>query len=295
MSTSVKSRSDRRSVIVSSTPNPANWGPPGELPVSYADRYVLHEYLGRGPDTKTYIAEDLESGYYMSLRIPAERVSEQRFATMCETAERVAELTGVAVDRYRLTGERFLARTLVTNSLWDRFLDDDLELAEVFTIAGNLASSIDALAAEGLHHGNVKLSNVLTEVDVDGRTTGYLVDWPGPCAAPLPIPRYVAHNYMAAPEQLLGLAPTAASDQFGLAMIVVAMLSGQESMARLLASIRVDPAGVEEHVANSVSGYYGPAWSVIATAVAPDHRKRYASCAEFVETLYAVLQKAGCS
>ena len=78
-------------------------------------------------------------------------------------------------------------------------------------------------------------------------------------------------------------------------LVVVAMLGGEESMARLLASLRVDPAGVEEHVANSVPGYYGPAWSVIATAVAPDYRKRYASCAEFVETLYGVLQKAGCS
>ncbi|MGH3522438.1 MAG: protein kinase domain-containing protein, partial [Mycobacterium sp.] len=89
----------------------------------------------------------------------------------------------------------------------------------------------------------------------------------------------------AAPEVLRGQAPSAATDEYGLACSAVELLTGAPPFAAETSTELVDAhlRGVPPQISRNVSWATRAFDNVVARAMARDPERRYQSCTEFVE------------
>ncbi|MFZ4516237.1 MAG: protein kinase domain-containing protein [Acidimicrobiia bacterium] len=289
---------------------PANAAPVNAVPSDTAEfregmtfgRYLLREHLGGGWAGQTWIAEDTFVGCYVALKIAHRNTDSDAFLYGARFSVQLDDLCGVAMhDLGMVDGRAFFARTLVTEGLTEWIEDNGpLPVDRAISIAGNLASVLDAAHGASIVHGNVKPSNVLFEVADDNNEYGYLVDFLAPPSAPgasRSVPReLISATDCVAPEVMDGAAPTPASDQYGLACVVYTMLTGSTPFG-----ITADTVGNREltlpgatprslaAIRPDMMPEVGAAAAVIERALSPHPSARYSSCAEFIETLFASL------
>jgi serine/threonine-protein kinase len=272
-------------------------------------RYLLREYLGRGWQGETWIAEDTFVGCYVSLKLAGPDTDIDAYLHAARFGVQLDDLSGVAMhDLGVVDGRAFLARTLVTDGLVE-WLEDNgpLPVGRAISLAGNLASVLDAAHGAGIVHGNVKPANVLFEVADDNNEYGYLVDFLAPPALPgeprrVPV-ALIAQTDCMAPEIIDGAPPSPAADQYGLACVIYTMMSGTTPFGSSVdgaGNVEVTLPGATPRALSSlmpmgadpspeVRAQAAAAADVIARAMSPHPSARYASCAELVETLYAAL------
>ena len=270
-----------------------------ELPS--AGRYEIVEKIGAGGMGSVYRANDPVIGRAVAVKAivfsevadPKERRDLQiRAAREARSAGMLSHPNIVTVhDIGQAGGVAYIVMELVEGStLWELFCrKGKLGKAELLTILKQSASALDYAHENGVIHRDVKPSNILVRPDGVAKLTDFGV---AKILAAEQLTRtglvVGTPNYMA-PEQVKEQNVTAASDQFGLAVIAYELLTGRKpfdggTFSSLLYKIMSEPAPP----ANEVNPNLPQAVEeVLERALAKDPERRYETCSAFADALEA--------
>lgn len=209
-------------------------------------RYRVVDWLGRGAMGQVYRAHDPSLGREVALKVVLEPLGEQVEARLAREARAMAQLSShpnvvTVYDVGKAAGRTFIAMERVEGTALDRALQRDprswRDIVALFIEAGR---GLAAAHAAGIVHRDFKPSNVL--VGDDGRVK--VGDFGLATAMAAPDARADEQRatswagtpaYMA-PEQHVGQAADAASDQFSFAVALWEALHGSRPFAGETAS-----------------------------------------------------------
>jgi len=195
-----------------------------------AGRYRLIEPLGRGSMSAVWLAEDVELGRHVAVKLLAPSADRERFAREARAVAALSHPNICALYDYgEADGRRYMVLEYLPNgSLEDRLqanrpLPDD----ETARIAGEVAAGLAHAHDRGLVHRDLKPANIL--FDAEGRAkiadfgiarmsgTGTLTD----AGTVLGTASYIS------PEQAAGLPAGPASDVYSFGVILFRMTTGR--------------------------------------------------------------------
>jgi serine/threonine protein kinase len=220
--------------------------PVGPIRGDVVGQYRVLEFLGEGGMGTVFEVEHIALTRHYALKVLRTKVIERdaaaaaKFLREARTAARVrhANIVDVVDFGHLLDGRPYFVMELLEgHSLADLVANGALPMADVVTIARQLANALAAAHDRGVVHADVTPSNVLVvESGVDqgggpGELHVKLVDFGLAELAGeglrdenpefvLGTPAYIS------PEQLRGLAPTDRSDQYGLGAVLFELITG---------------------------------------------------------------------
>ena len=245
-----------------------------------------------------YKARDTMLGRIVAIKVILTPDAEmrKRFLREAQAAARLHHDHIVTVHDLAVDGDTpYLVMEFVDGeSLLAKLERNRLSPAEALRILGEAASALDYSHAAGVVHRDVKLANVM--ITRAGRAK--LADFgiariAGEASLTLADAKLGTPKYMA-PEVLKGAKPSAASDQFALAVMAFYLLTGSfpfdgEALWPLLHCIMNDPApeptSVERTLPKGVDG-------VVLKALSKEPAGRYGNCCAFVDELRRVFRVA---
>jgi serine/threonine-protein kinase len=271
------------------------------VPGSQLAGYVIEEQVGAGGMAVVFRARDGVLGRLAALKIlsPALAADQEFRARFLRESRAVASVEEPHIIPVYGAGEVDGVLYIATKFVPGGDLADVLERAggaldpgRAVTFIEQVASALDAAHAAGLVHRDVKPGNVLVDV-VPGRGEhAYLSDFGLSKRATAASGLTAAGTFLGtpdycAPEQIKGLPVDGRCDQYSLACMAFALLTGnlpfrrQESMATLFAHLN-DPVP-------PLSRYRGDLPSatdaVLARGLAKEPQDRYGRCGEFAAAL----------
>lgn len=203
------------------------------MPVPKISGYRILSVLGHGGMGAVYRARHVESGGEVALKVMRRTLADDpefvlRFKREAQALSSVGHPGIARFVAYGQTGDSvFMAMEYIEGeSLRKRIDDGPLPVDEACRIAGGIADALEAAHRAGIIHRDVKPSNVilspsgakLTDFGLARRTEGSSLTTSGRVMGSLP--------YMA-PERVKGMNVTAASDVYGLGVVLFEMLTGR--------------------------------------------------------------------
>jgi serine/threonine-protein kinase len=219
--------------------------------------FDLHRVLGAGSSATVYLAQDRRDQAWVALKIlvpvgsAASQVDAQaRFVREAELVQRLRHPHIVGLHAFGETaGRRWLAMEFVPGHSLDRHVQARhlLPIPVVAKVGERLALALRHAHGEGVVHRDIKPSNVILDLAGDGlRLTDFgtarLLDKVVTgTELMLGSPAYMA------PELLAGRPADAASDLYGMGVLLFELLSGRRphesaSMGELLRQVANEPA-----------------------------------------------------
>ncbi|MGV9670655.1 serine/threonine-protein kinase [Gordonia sp. NPDC003504] len=250
--------------------------------------YRVVRTLGSGRTGTMYEAEYLEDGSRVALHvIEPDRggPAPEQFIASMRTVSELSHPSIATISRFGVEGD--LASGGVP---WcaTEFVDGPdlahaggLSPAELSRVVGDVAAALDAAHAQGVLHRAVTPSNVIVTRGEDGAIARVVVTDFGVAGADSG-PEALS---FAAPELLQGGMPSPASDQYSLAVLVFACLTGRlpfeapTSAGLMMAQLSAPVPSVGDPAVDAV----------LARALAKDPRARFVSCGEFAGALKGAL------
>ena len=279
------------------------------VPGSQLAGYVIEEQVGAGGMAVVFRARDSVLGRLAALKVlsptlAADQAFRVRFLRESRAVASVEEPHIIPVyGAGDADGVLYIATKFVSGG----------DLADVLQRAGEVlppprvamfieqvAAALDAAHAAGLVHRDVKPGNVLVDV-VQGRGEhAYLSDFglskPAMAATGLTATgTFLGTPDYAPPEQIRGQPVDGRGDQYSLACMAFALLTGnlpfhrQETMATLFAHLNDPVPPLSRFRGDLPAG----ADAVLARGLAKEARGRYARCGEFAAALRDALTGAG--
>jgi serine/threonine-protein kinase len=261
-------------------------------------KYRIIAELGRGGMGIVYKAEDLDLGRTVALKIlsPSTDLTPDQHREYSRRFEVEAKATAALhhpnivtlFDRGEVDGVRYLAMAYVDGQTLDAILRTKriLTVEETVSLLKPIAQALDYAHGNNVIHRDIKPSNIMVQHS-DGRPL--LADF-GIAKATLIDSRQSTvvlgtAAYMA-PEQLRFEPPTAAVDQWALAVVAFQLLTGrlpfpQTGDALFYAILNLPPAWPDDKPSTPLRASREP----IVRALSKDPRDRFASCAEFISAL----------
>lgn len=201
--------------------------------------YRIESLLGAGGMGRVYLAVD-HSGDSVALKVvrpdlARDDVFRRRFDRETRIARTIVHPHVVPVlDAGEHAGVPYLAQRFIAGgSLQDRLREEGrLAIQVTLRLASQVAAGLEALAAEGLVHRDVKPANILldrqggafiTDFGLAKDSRGSVLTRPGQA---LGSPHYMA------PEQIRGEQVSSASDIYSLGCVVYECISGASPFAR---------------------------------------------------------------
>ncbi len=211
--------------------------PPILQPNDVVDDYIIVRELHTNSRSRVYLAKQTGSDSLVAIKTPS--------MTMSQTPEYLAqffqeEWIGKRIDHPNvmaiLTPNNRTSIYTVSEYISGRSLQQwrrdqmDIDLTRIRHITMQIAKGLQALHRKAILHQDLRLENVL----IDQQDHVKIIDF-GACAAAglnaahtIPGTEALPGTAMfMAPEYFIGLAPTFASDQFSLAVVVYYLLSGE--------------------------------------------------------------------
>jgi WD40 repeat protein/serine/threonine protein kinase/DNA-binding winged helix-turn-helix (wHTH) protein len=192
--------------------------------------YRLGVTLGEGAHGIVYEGVQPSTGRDVAVKaMRSELVDEPGFIRRFDTEARVvSNLEHPHIvplyDYWREPGGAYLVMRRLDRSLADELAAGPLDLHEVSILASQLGSALERAHTSGVVHGDIKSSNVLCDRDGNFYLSDFgvatLIDEESNTAPTGPSSGYRA------PETISGERPTAASDQFALAVLLIQAMTG---------------------------------------------------------------------
>jgi serine/threonine-protein kinase len=267
--------------------------------------YRIEAVIGRGGMGVVYLAEHRELRRKVALKLLAPDYADDegfraRFLRESRMAAAIDHPNIIPIyEAGEVEGAYFLAMRYVDGvDLATRLRAGPLAAKEAVRLLGQVASALDAAHAAGLVHRDVKPANLLiaSGQGQDRDDHVYLTDFGltkqrGSETGLTRTGSFLGTLEYIAPEQIEGKGTDGRADQYALAAIAVACLSGQPPFPRdsdvaiLNAHLRDAPPSLHERRAELPIG----ADAVIARAMAKKPEDRYPDCRAFVAELREAL------
>jgi serine/threonine protein kinase len=279
------------------------------VPGSQLAGYVIEEQVGAGGMAVVFRARDAVLGRLAALKVlsPALAADSEFRARFLRESQAVASVEEPHIIPVYGAGEVDGVLYIATKFVPGGDLADVMERAggalepgRAAAFIEQVASALDAAHAAGLVHRDVKPGNILVDVAAGRGEHAYLSDF-GLSKRSMAVSGLTATGTFlgtpdyCAPEQIRGLPVDGRGDQYSLACMAFALLTGnlpfrrQESMATLFAHLN-DPVP-------PLSRYRGDlppgADAVLARGLAKEPRDRYERCGDFAAALRDTLAGAG--
>jgi serine/threonine protein kinase len=281
------------------------------VPGSQLAGYVIEEQAGAGGMAVVFRARDGVLGRLAALKVlsPALAADQEFRARFLRESRAVASVEEPHIIPVYGAGEvdgvLYIATKFVAGGDLAAVLEragGALDPGRAVTFIEQVASALDAAHAAGLVHRDVKPGNILVDV-VPGRAEhAYLSDF-GLSKRSMATSGLTATGTFlgtpdyCAPEQIRGLPVDGRGDQYSLACMAFALLTGnlpfrrQESMATLFAHLN-DPVPPLSRYRSDLPSATD---AVLARGLAKEPRDRYGRCGEFAAALRDSLTGAGYS
>lgn len=269
----------------------------GALP-EFIGPYRVLEELGRGAMGVVYLAEDLNIGREIAVKVvrfdpylSSDEKAQLRLRLMRE-ASAAGKLNHPGIVTVHQLGEQdnvvYIAMEYVRGVPLEKMLAAGpmRDKARVFAILREVADALDYAHAAGVIHRDVKPANILVSDNGRAKITDFGIAKIGSqhmtqTGMVLGTPSYMA------PEQLMAAQIDGKADQFSLGVMAFLMLSGRppfkaDSMAALIFQIvQTEPPPLHE----IASQYSVEASAVLSRALAKRAADRFEDCTSFVNVL----------
>ncbi|MFD4673489.1 serine/threonine-protein kinase [Lentzea sp. NPDC058450] len=255
--------------------------------------YRIDGVLGRGGMSVTYRATDVRLGRKVALKVIGEHLApdaefRERFVDEARNTSAIDHANIVPLyDFDEVDGLLYIAMRLVDGQdLAGHIKSGPLTPARTLTLLAQVAEALDMLHGKGLVHLDVKPANVLVTEKEGVREHVYVADFGltrrGATGHRTRTGDFLGSPTYAAPEHLRGEPVDGRTDQYALACMLFACLSGRPPFQ----------GGVQEVIAGHL-GSAVPALSqlvalpptiddVIRKGTSKDPAQRYANCAELI-------------
>lgn len=262
--------------------------------------YRIDGVLGRGGMSVTYKATDVRLGRKVALKVIGEHLApdaefRERFVDEARNTSAIDHANIVPLyDFDEVDGLLYIAMRLVDGQdLSGHVKEGPLTPARTLTLLAQVAEALDMLHGKGLVHLDVKPANVLVTTKEGSREHVYVADFGltrrGATGHRTRTGDFLGSPTYAAPEHLRGEPVDGRTDQYALACMLFACLSGRPPFQ----------GGVQEVIQGHL-GQTVPALSqlvalppaiddVIRKGTSKDPSQRYANCAELVNAARVAL------
>lgn len=262
--------------------------------------YRIDGVLGRGGMSVTYKATDVRLGRKVALKVIGEHLApdaefRERFVDEARNTSAIDHANIVPLyDFDEVDGLLYIAMRLVDGQdLSGHIKEGPLTPARTLTLLAQVAEALDMLHGKGLVHLDVKPANVLVTTKEGTREHVYVADFGltrrGATGHRTRTGDFLGSPTYAAPEHLRGEPVDGRTDQYALACMLFACLSGRPPFQ----------GGVQEVIQGHL-GQTVPALSqlvalppaiddVIRKGTSKDPSQRYANCAELVNAARVAL------
>jgi serine/threonine protein kinase len=278
------------------------------VPGSQLAGYVIEEQVGAGGMAVVFRARDGMLGRLAALKIlsPALAADQEFRARFLSESRAVASVEEPHIIPVYGAGEVDGVLYIATKFVSGGDLSDVLQRAggaleprRAVAFIEQVASALDAAHAAGLVHRDVKPGNILVDVAPGRGEHAYLSDFGLSKGAMATSGLTATGTFLgtpdySAPEQIRGLPVDGRADQYSLACMAFALLTGNlpfrrpESMATLFAHLN-DPV---PPLARYRGGLPPGMDVVLARALAKEPKDRYGRCGEFAAALRDTLASA---
>jgi serine/threonine protein kinase len=279
------------------------------VPGSQLAGYVIEEQVGAGGMAVVFRARDAMLGRLAALKVlspalAADQEFRTRFLRESQAVASVEEPHIIPVyGAGEVDGVLYIATKFVSGGDLADVLQragGALEPGRAATVVEQVASALDAAHAAGLVHRDVKPGNILVDV-VPGRGEhAYLSDFGLSKRAMAASGLTATGTFLGtpdycAPEQIRGLPVDGRGDQYSLACMAFALLTGNlpfrrpESMATLFAHLNDPVPPLATYRGDLPPGTD----AVLARGLAKAPQDRYERCGEFAAALRGTLASAG--
>ena len=204
----------------------------------FAGRYRLVEQIGRGGMGVVFQAEDTRLKRSVALKFLAQELAADGHARarFFREAEAAAALDSPHVCTVYEVGEHdgraFIAMALVEGgTLKARIAKERLPLAEVLTLACEIAGGLAAAHACGVVHRDIKPANILLTADGEARLADFGIARIGAVSDMTSTGVVLGTLAYMAPEQAAGLPADARSDIWSAGCVFYQMLTGRTPFA----------------------------------------------------------------
>ncbi|QFZ16441.1 serine/threonine-protein kinase [Saccharothrix syringae] len=265
--------------------------------------YRIDGVLGRGGMSVTYKATDVRLGRKVALKVIGEHLTadaefRERFVDEARNTSAIDHANIVPLyDFDEVDGLLYIAMRLVDGQdLAALIKDGPLPPARVLTLLGQVAEALDMLHGKGLVHLDVKPANVLVTTKEASREHVYLADFGltrrGATGHRTRTGDFLGSPTYAAPEHLRGEPLDGRTDQYALACMLFACLSGRPPFQGGVQDV------IQGHLGSDIPALSGlvslpPAIDdVLRKGTAKDPAQRYSSCVELVNAARVALSAA---
>ncbi|MBY8851299.1 serine/threonine-protein kinase [Saccharothrix longispora] len=265
--------------------------------------YRIDGVLGRGGMSVTYRATDVRLGRKVALKVIGEHLTadaefRERFVDEARNTSAIDHANIVPLyDFDEVDGLLYIAMRLVDGQdLAALIKDGPLSPARTLTLLGQVAEALDMLHGKGLVHLDVKPANVLVTAKEAVREHVYLADFGltrrGATGHRTRTGDFLGSPTYAAPEHLRGEPLDGRTDQYALACMLFACLSGRPPYQGGVQEV------IQGHLASETPSLTAlvslpPAIDdVLRKGTSKDPSQRYGSCAELINAARVALSAA---
>ncbi|MFT7839357.1 serine/threonine-protein kinase [Saccharothrix sp. BKS2] len=265
--------------------------------------YRIDGVLGRGGMSVTYRATDVRLGRKVALKVIGEHLTadaefRERFVDEARNTSAIDHANIVPLyDFDEVDGLLYIAMRLVDGQdLAALIKDGPLPPARTLTLLGQVAEALDMLHGKGLVHLDVKPANVLVTAKEASREHVYLADFGltrrGATGHRTRTGDFLGSPTYAAPEHLRGEPLDGRTDQYALACMLFACLSGRPPFQGGVQDVIQGHLGSETPSLSALVSLPPAIDDVLRRGTGKDPAQRYASCVELINAARVALSAA---
>ncbi|MFI9010359.1 serine/threonine-protein kinase [Actinosynnema sp. NPDC053489] len=265
--------------------------------------YRIDGVLGRGGMSVTYKATDVRLGRKVALKVIGEHLTadaefRERFVDEARNTSAIDHANIVPLyDFDEVDGLLYIAMRLVDGQdLASHIKDGPLSPQRTLALLGQVAEALDMLHGKGLVHLDVKPANVLVTTKEAANEHVYLADFGltrrGATGHRTRTGDFLGSPTYAAPEHLRGEPLDGRTDQYALACMVFACLSGRPPFQGGVQDVIQGHLGSEIPSLTALVSLPPAIDDVLRKGTAKDPSQRYGSCVELIAAARAALSGA---